>query len=88
MGAFFIISGLLKLVLGLGFAYIIWVLSAKEEGTSKTVGMAISIAIIILVLISAVYGVHSFKRMHHGFGSDKQGASFDHRSERSEGCLP
>ncbi len=70
MGAFLIISALLKLALGLGFAYIIWVLAAKESGTSRTTGMVISIAVIILVLISAIYGAHSFKRMHHKFGSE------------------
>ena len=65
MGTFFIISGSLKLLSGLGLAYIIWVLSAKEDGNAKVVGMVISILIIVLALLSAVYGVHSFKRMHN-----------------------
>lgn len=65
MGIMFIISALLKLCMALGLAYVVWVLSVKESGSMKTIGMVISIAIIVLYLISALFG-HSGKWMHKG----------------------
>ena len=71
MGTFFVLSVLLKLALCLGLAFIIWVLAAKEGESAKTIGITLSVIIIVLVLISTIYDAHSFKRMRHGFGSDR-----------------
>ena len=71
MGTFFVISVLLKLALCLGLAFIIWVIAAKEGGSAKTIGITLSVIIIVLVLISTVYDAHSFKHMRHAFGPGK-----------------
>ena len=47
---------LLMTVLLLGYAYIVWVLAAKEGGTIKTIGQAIAIIIAVLALIFFIYG--------------------------------
>ncbi len=82
MGLMLICSALLKLLSALGLAYIIWVLAAKEEGGMKTTGAVISVVIIVLALISVLYGARSFGRMHHEYGSDK-GASNMTTTEKS-----
>lgn len=48
---------ILLVVLLLGFAYIIWVLAAKESGNVKIVGQVIAAIIAILAVIVLIYGV-------------------------------
>jgi hypothetical protein len=55
------------LVLGvfllLGFAYIIWILAAKEEGGIKVSGQIIAAVIAILALLILIYGLAFGSRM-------------------------
>ena len=47
---------LLMVILLLGFAYIVWVLAAKESGAVKTVGQIIAIIIADLAVLILLYG--------------------------------
>jgi hypothetical protein len=80
MGLMLICSALLRLFSALGLAYIVWILAAKQEGGMKTTGMVISVVIVILALISVLYGARSFGRTHHMNGSDKTGISATDKS--------
>ena len=86
MVTMFIVSALLKLLSGLGLAYIIWILAAKESGTVKTIGIVLSILIVIFALISALYGM-SPRGMHREFGPGKD---FTNQSttEKSNAATP
>jgi hypothetical protein len=81
MGLMIICSALLKLFSALGLAYIVWILAAKQEGGMKTTGMVISVVIIVLALISVLYGARSFGRMHRMDGADKAGISATDKSD-------
>jgi len=56
MGNMVIIWSLLSLSMALGYALIIWILSAKESGWVKLAGQIISAAIAILVIVMFLYG--------------------------------
>jgi hypothetical protein len=49
-------GSLLAVLILLGFAYIVWVLAAKEGGGIRAVGQIIAILIGLLALIILVYG--------------------------------
>ncbi|MFH1683924.1 MAG: hypothetical protein ABIA67_03475 [Candidatus Margulisiibacteriota bacterium] len=49
-------GSLLAIVLLLGFAYIIWVLAAREKGGVKIVGQVIAIMIVVLAAVILLYG--------------------------------
>jgi len=49
-------GSLLAVLMLLGFAYIIWVLAAKEKGNVKTVGQIIAIIIAVLAAVILLYG--------------------------------
>jgi hypothetical protein len=49
----FIVMALMKLAVMSGFAYVIWILAAKEGPSLKAIGQAIAIAIIAFAILSA-----------------------------------
>lgn len=74
MGMFW--GALLGSFLLFGFAYILWVLGAKESGSLKVIGQIISAVIAVLALIVLLYsGIwgglmgHADRWSHHGMGS-------------------
>jgi len=75
---------LLAVVLLLGFAYIVWVLSAKEKGNIKIVGQVIAIIVTVLalwiLLYGGVYGGMMGKGMH---GRSGRGYKMMDKGEKS-----
>lgn len=57
---------LLTLLIILGFAYIIWTLSAKEAQPQKTIGQIISITLVVLAVLAAVLPGNPPMRFRHG----------------------
>lgn len=51
-----VLGSLLAVVLLLGFAYIVWILAAKESGGIKLTGQIIAVIIAVLALIIFLYG--------------------------------
>ena len=49
-------ASVLSVLLLLGFAYIVWVLSSKETGTTKSVGQLIAALIALIALVLLLYG--------------------------------
>lgn len=49
-----IIMVLSRLLLALGFAYLIWLFAAKESPVLKTLGQTIAIAIVVVAVLAAV----------------------------------
>lgn len=47
---------LLSVVWACGFAYIIWVLAAKENGNLKLAGQVMSVLIVLLTVVLLIYG--------------------------------
>ncbi|MFA5113770.1 MAG: hypothetical protein WC529_05710 [Candidatus Margulisiibacteriota bacterium] len=47
---------LLSVVWAFGFAYIIWVLAAKENGGMKTAGQVMAVLIALLTIVLLIYG--------------------------------
>ena len=72
-GLMTLVSGLLMTAVMLGFAYIVWVLSAKESGNVKTIGQVLSIIIAVLVVIIFLYGAVNAGRMRGHYGSKMGG---------------
>jgi hypothetical protein len=56
----------LSVVWALGFAYIIWVLAAKETGNMKMAGQVMSVLIVLLTLVLLVYGGVWGNKAKHG----------------------
>ncbi len=56
MGGGMMYGSLFGVLLLLGFAYIIWVLSSKEDKATKTVGQIIAIVIAVVAVIVLLYG--------------------------------
>jgi len=56
MGGSMVWGSLLLVVTLIGFAYIVWILAAKETGTVKTIGQVIAVVIAVLALIIFLYG--------------------------------
>jgi len=77
MGAGFgwmvLIYSLLMLALVLAFAYIVWILSAKETGNIKLIGQVLSIVIAVLVILIFLYGAVNAGRMRGHYGSKMGG---------------
>jgi hypothetical protein len=55
MHAHHIIDALFRLFIVFGFSYIIWTIAAKESSAIKILGQGISVAIVLLVLASALF---------------------------------
>ncbi len=52
-----------------GFAYIIWVLSAKETGSIKMIGQIISIVVAVLIVLILISGsIYGGRMMSGGMG--------------------
>lgn len=60
------------LVLGvfliLGFAFLVWVAAAKESGTTKLLGQIIAVVIVVLAILSLLFGLKYGGKMKHGMG--------------------
>jgi hypothetical protein len=78
-----ILSTLFTLFMAFGLAYIIWVLSAKESGNIRTIGMSISIIIIVLALIMAVMSGRHSRWSSHKYGAEK-GMTTTQKSEMTK----
>ncbi len=67
----FIVMALMKLFVMFGFAFIIWVLAAKEDASVKLIGQVIAVAILVLALLSTVTTGY-MHRQWTGSGMDMQ----------------
>jgi type VI protein secretion system component VasK len=67
-GWMFLIYSVLMLALVLAFAYIVWILSAKETGNIKLIGQVLSIVIAVLVILIFLYGAVNVGRMRGNYG--------------------
>ncbi len=56
-----------------GFAYIVWVLAAREAGGLKLIGQVIAVVIAVLALLILVYGSVYGGRMHNMMGRGMMG---------------
>jgi uncharacterized membrane protein len=65
-GWMFLIYSVLMLALVLAFAYIVWILSAKETGNIKLIGQVLSIVIAVLVILIFLYGAVNVGRRGYG----------------------
>jgi hypothetical protein len=52
-----LLYSLLVLMMVLGFAYIIWIMSVKESGNAKLPGQIVSIVIVVLSLLLFLLGI-------------------------------